>query len=73
VFLDESGVTADMTRLYGRARPGQRIHEGTPGGQWNTVTLLGAVSINSWQAVMTVDSSIDGDADSQSSWRQGSD
>ena len=28
VFIDESGVTTDMTRLYGRARPGQRIHEG---------------------------------------------
>ena len=61
VFIDESGVTTDMTRLYGRARPGQRIHEGTPGGQWSTVTMLGAVSIHGWQAVMTVDSSTDGD------------
>jgi transposase len=61
VFLDESGVTTDMTRLYGRARRGQRIHEGTPDGRWRTLTLLGAVGINGWQAVMTVESATDGD------------
>ena len=46
VFIDESGVTTDMTRLYGRARPGQRIHEGTPGGQWSTVTMLRPPDLN---------------------------
>ena len=61
MFLDESGVTADMTRLYGRARRGQRIHEGTPDGRWRTVTMLGAVSVKGWQAVMTVESATDGD------------
>jgi transposase len=61
VFLDESGVTTDMTRLYGRARRGQRIHEGTPDGRWRTVTLLGAVNVNGWQAVMTVEAATDGD------------
>jgi transposase len=61
VFLDESGVTTDMTRLYGRARRGQRIHEGTPDGRWRTVTLLGAVNSKGWQAVMTVEAATDGD------------
>ena len=61
VFLDESGVTTDMTRLYGRARPGPRIHEGTPDGRWRTVTLLGAVSVKGWQAVMTVEAPTDGE------------
>lgn len=61
VFLDESGVTTDMTRLYGRARRGQRIREGTPDGRWRTVTMLGAVSHKGWQAVMTIESSTDGD------------
>lgn len=61
VFLDESGVTTDMTRLYGRARRGQRIHEGTPYRRWRTVTLLGAVNVNGWQAVMTVEAATDGD------------
>ena len=61
VFLDESGVTTDMTRLYGRARRGQRIHEGTPDGRWRTLTLLGAVGVNGWQAVMSIESATDGD------------
>ena len=43
VFLDECGVTTDMTRLYGRAPRGQRIHEGTPDGRWHSITILGAV------------------------------
>jgi transposase len=50
-----------MTRLYGRARRGQRIHKGTPDGRWCTVALLGAVSLNGWQAVMTVEAATDGD------------
>lgn len=61
MFLDECGVTTDMTRLYGRAPRGQRIHEGTPDGRWHTVTLLGAVTCKGWQAVMTVESATDGD------------
>jgi len=61
VFIDENGVTTDMTRLNGRARPGQRIHEGTPDGRWRTVTRLGAVSVKEWQAVMTVEAPTAGD------------
>jgi len=54
VFLDESGVTTDMTRRYGRAQRGHRIREGTPGGRWQTVTMLGAISTKGWTAMMTV-------------------
>ena len=54
VFLDESGVTTDMTRRYGRARRGERVREGTPGGHWQTVTMLGAISSEGWLATMTV-------------------
>ena len=54
VFLDESGVTTDMSRRYGRAQRGQRITEGTPGGRWQTVTMLGAICPEGWTATMTV-------------------
>jgi hypothetical protein len=40
VFLDESGVTTEMTRRYGRAVPGERVREATPAGHWRTLTLL---------------------------------
>jgi len=46
VFLDESGVTTEMTRGYGRALPGERVRKGTPTGHWHTLTLL--VSRNSF-------------------------
>lgn len=44
IFMDESGVTTSMTRLYGRCLGGARIHEATPGGHWQVLTILGAMS-----------------------------
>ena len=43
IFLDESGVTTEMTRRYGRALGGARVQEGTPAGHWKMLTVLGAV------------------------------
>ena len=40
VFLDETGVTTEMTRRYGRAPSGERVREATPAGHWSTLTLL---------------------------------
>ena len=34
IFLDESGVTTQMTRAWGRAPKGERIAEATPQGHW---------------------------------------
>jgi hypothetical protein len=33
VFLDESGVTTEMTRRYGRGLRGERVHDATPAGR----------------------------------------
>ena len=61
VFLDESGVTTEMTRRYGRIMGGDRLHEGVPAGRWRTLTVLGAVSISGWVALMTIEAPTDGD------------
>ena len=61
IFLDESGVTTEMTRRYGRAFDGERVGEGTPGGHWRTLTVLGAVRQSGWVATMTIESPTDGD------------
>jgi transposase len=61
VFLDESGVTTQMTRLWGRALRGERVREGAPAGHWQTVTLLGAMTVAGLVATMTVASPTDGD------------
>jgi len=50
-----------MTRRYGRARRGERVAEGTPGGHWRTLTLLGAIRASGWVATMTIEAPTDGD------------
>jgi transposase len=61
VFLDESGVTTEMTRRYGRGERGKRVCEGAPGGHWHTVTLLGAITMDGLLATMTIPEPTDGD------------
>ncbi len=36
IFLDESGVTTEMTRRWGRIQGGGRLHDAVPGGHWRT-------------------------------------
>jgi transposase len=50
-----------MTRRYGRALHGTRVDEGVPAGRWRTLTLLGAVGLSGWVAVMSVEAATDGD------------
>lgn len=61
IFLDESGVTTEMTRRYGRALRGERVREGTPAGHWQTLTVLGAIRSSGWLATMTIEAATDGD------------
>ena len=60
MFLDESGVTTQMTRLWGRALRGERVPEGAPAGRWQTLTLLGAMTVGGLVATMTIESPTDG-------------
>src|SRR5271154_1064036 len=55
IYLDESGVTTSMTRLYGRCVGGRRIAEATPGGHWKILTILSAMSTRGMIATMTID------------------
>ena len=59
IFLDESGVTTSMTRLYARSLSGQRVHEATPGGHWRIMTILGAMSLRGMIATMTIEAATD--------------
>lgn len=47
-FIDESGTHLGLTRLFGRAAPGQRIVEATPGYSGPHYTLVAALG---WQEV----------------------
>lgn len=50
-----------MTRLYGRAVAGQRVHEATPQSHWKVVTLIGALRVSGLVAPMTVEAATDGE------------
>jgi transposase len=61
IFLDESGVSTQMTRGWARAARGERITEAIPQGHWKILTMVGAMSVRGMEAVMTVESATDGD------------
>jgi transposase len=59
IYMDESGVSTQMTRIYARAPRGQRIHDTVPGGHWKMLTILGAMDHNGMLATMTVEAATD--------------
>lgn len=50
IFIDESGAKTNMTRLYGRALRGARVHDRVPNGRWETTTMIAAIGRNGAQA-----------------------
>jgi transposase len=59
IYLDESGVSTQMTRRYARAPRGVRVHESTPEGNWKILTILGAMSLRGMIATMTIEAATD--------------
>jgi transposase len=57
--VDESGINIAMTRRFGRAPRGQRVPDAVPKNFGRNVTVLGALSRQGLEAVMTVDSPTD--------------
>jgi len=61
VFLDESGVTTQMTRRYGWGPRSDRVREAVPAGHWRTLTVLAALTNEGILASMSIESPTDGD------------
>lgn len=59
VFVDESGVTTKMIRLYGRSPRGVRAHDRAPHGHWGIRTIIGALFGNGQTVCMTIDEATD--------------
>lgn len=59
IYLDESGVSTQMTRRCGRVQGSRRLREAVPAGDWKTLTLLGALSAKGIVAAMTVEAATD--------------
>jgi transposase len=59
VFLDESGLKTNMTRLYGRARSGNRCLDSTPCGHWETVTILSSIRLDGTTESLVFEGAVD--------------
>ena len=57
--MDESGLNIAMTRRYGRAVRGKRVHDAVPKNFGRNITILGALSCYGLDAVMTVEGATD--------------
>lgn len=61
IFVDESGLNLGMTRLYGRAVIGERVHDCCPRARGENVSLIGALSMDGLIATMTIPGSVNTD------------
>jgi len=59
-FLDEAGSNIAMTRLYGRAAPGERVSDNVPQNYGENMTMLACLSSGGLSAPMTVEGAVDG-------------
>lgn len=62
IFIDETGASTKMARLYGRAPKGERCLDAVPHGHWKTTTFTAGLRIGGLTAPFVLDGPMDGDA-----------
>lgn len=62
VFIDETSVKTNLTRLRGRARRGQRLRMDAPFGGWGTQTFIAGLSSEGLVAPWVIRGAMDGSA-----------
>lgn len=60
MFIDETGTSTKMARMYGRAHKGERCRAAVPHGHWKTTTFVGALRLSGVTAPMTLDGAMRG-------------
>lgn len=61
IFIDEMGSNLGLTRLYGRAAPGQRVRDQVPGDRGGNVSTIGAIGLEGIRTGLSVPGAIDGE------------
>lgn len=59
IFIDESGVTTDLLRRYGRSPRGVRLRDYAPYGHWHTHTVIAGLRVDGLGASAVFDGPID--------------
>jgi len=62
VFLDETWLSTNMARRYGRCAKGERLTAPIPYGHWKTSTFLAGLCQDRLIAPLVLDGPIDGDS-----------
>jgi transposase len=62
IFIDETGATTKMARLFGRVPRGERCRAAVPHGHWKTTTFTAGLRLGGLAAPMILDGPMDGDA-----------
>lgn len=62
VFIDETAVKTNLTRLRGRAPVGERLYEAAPFGKWATQTFIAGLTHDALIAPWVIDGAMDGPA-----------
>ena len=60
VFVDETGASTKMARLYGRAKRGRRVVGRVPWGHWKTMTFVAGLRLDGITAPFVVDCAMNG-------------
>jgi transposase len=60
VFIDETGTSTSMARLYGRAKRGRRAWGRVPWGHWKVVTFTAAMRLDGIAAPFVIDKPMNG-------------
>nr|WP_255720352.1 transposase [Acuticoccus kalidii] len=68
LFVDETGTSTKMARLYGRSPRGERCRAAIPHGHWQTTTFIGALTLEGIVAPMTLPSAMNGGAFTANVW-----
>lgn len=62
VFIDETSVKANMTRLRGRCKKGKRLYGSAPFGRWQTQTFIAGLTCEALVAPWVIAGAMDRDA-----------
>lgn len=61
VWVDETGITTNLVRLYARALKGERAWGQAPAGHWRQLSVLGGLSLRGLIACMSIEAATDKD------------
>ena len=62
VFIDETAVKTNLTRLRGRAPVGERLYGTAPFGKWGTQTFIAGLTQNALIAPWVINGAMNGPA-----------